>query len=140
MNMHRRRANAYQPRHKHQRVVEFRRATKFDRHVGHRIGTLPGFHHSALVDPDQSHHVGPGALHVAQVIGVIDHAHLIGLLEKDAHRESVLASVEASFDRLVDTDCRHNTTLYRTRPPRQTQLVPAFALDGAASGAKPSAE
>jgi len=71
---------------------------------------------------------------------VIDHARQIGILEIDAHRESVLASVEAPFDRLVYTDCRHEGTLYRTRAARQTPLVPAFALDAATGRAKPSAE
>ena len=73
-----------------------------------RVGAaLARFHRGALVDPGEAQHVRSRAFHEAQVIGVIDHARQISVLEIDAHRESVLASVEAPFDRLVGTGFRH---------------------------------
>ncbi len=50
--------------------------------------------HRTLVDPQQPHEIGSGALEPAQVVGVIDHARQVGILEIGAHREMVHRAID----------------------------------------------
>ena len=84
-----------------QRIVQPGRRMISDRQIGDRIGPLTRFVRRALVYACDAQHVRPGALHEAQVIGMIDHARKIGVLEIDAHRKAMLVPHEAPGIRLI---------------------------------------
>ena len=64
--------------------------------LGHDIGAAAGSKLGSLVDSDRAEHVGPGALHELQIIGVIDDPVGVGVLEIDREREVVLGPDEAA--------------------------------------------
>ena len=64
-------------------VVELRRTTIFYGEVGDRPCAFAALHRRPLVDPGEAQHVGPGAFHVAQIIGVIDDPRQVGVFEID---------------------------------------------------------
>ena len=76
------------------RVVEPGRGGVADGDIGDGIGAFARFLRRALVDAEQAQHVRAGALEPAQVVGVIDHAGQVGVLEIGAHGEAVHRPVE----------------------------------------------
>ena len=64
--------------------------------LDHRIGAAVAAELGRLVDPDRADHVRPGPLHELQIIGVIDDAVGVGVLEIDAEREAVLVADKAA--------------------------------------------
>ena len=51
---------------------------------------------SVWLTPASAQEVGPAALAIAQVVGVVDDARGVGVLVVDPHRQPVLAAVEAA--------------------------------------------
>ncbi len=80
-----------------QPVIDARRAVPGDRHCMDRPETVTGGHGGAVADPGVAEHFGAGALHVAQIIGVIDNAGVVGILVIDTHREVMAARRDAAF-------------------------------------------
>ena len=92
-------------------VAEPRRAEVADRDVGDGIDPLAGIERGALVDPDGAQHVRPSALHILQIIGVIDDSGGVGVLEIDAQRKAVLSADEAAAIGCVEGRCPIATAL-----------------------------
>ena len=61
-----------------------------------RIGALARLVHRPLIDPGGKQHIRAGALHEPQIIGVIDHAGEIGVLEIDTQDEMMLLAFKAA--------------------------------------------
>ena len=70
--------------------------------LGHGIDAVPASMRGALVDPGGAQHVGAGALHEFEIIGIIDDAGGVGVLEIDGQRETMLAADEAAAIGLVE--------------------------------------
>ena len=76
------------------------------RHRAHHEGEARRFllgrlEQRAMVGADQAQIVGAPALHVAQVVGVIDDAGEIGVLVIDAHRHGVAAVADFAVERMA---------------------------------------
>ena len=83
----------------------------FDRGLGNGINPGPGGKRGGLVDPRGAQHVGAGALHIFEVIGVIDDPGGVGILEIDGQGEVVLRPDEAAAIGLVEGTCYHLSNL-----------------------------
>ena len=90
-----------------QRVVEPCRLPVSDGEIGDDIEAPARLEGSALVDAGGAKHVRPRPLHEAEIIGVIDDARKIGVLEIDAQREAVLAAFEAALRGLIEIAFNH---------------------------------
>ena len=65
-------------------------------HLGDGIGAAVAVERRALVDADGADHVGPRPLHELQIVGVVDDAGRVGVLEIDGQGEMVLGADEAA--------------------------------------------
>ena len=119
LNVDRSGTHLLQRRHHDQRIVEPCRGAVADRECGDGIGASACLLVGALVDPDEPQHVRTGTLHVAQVIGVIDDARQVGILEIDAHRETMRAVDKAARSGLVEVPIRHGQAVNPSRPARE---------------------
>ena len=57
--------------------------------LGDDVDALAALDRGALVDPDRAQHVRARALHIFEIIGIIDDARDVRVLEIDAEREMV---------------------------------------------------
>ena len=80
-------------------IIQPSRGGIADRQVGDGIGAFPSFLRGALIYAEQAQHVRPGALEPAQIVGVIDNARKIGVLEIGAHHEAVNRAIEQAARR-----------------------------------------
>ena len=94
----------------------------FDRGLGNGVNPGAGGERSGLVDPRSAQHVGAGALHIFEVIGVIDDPGGVGILEIDGQGEVVLRPDEAAAIGLVEGMRRHDAGFSR---PRLIAATPA---------------
>ena len=68
-------------------VVEPRRGEIANVEPGHGVEPRAVVDRAALLDPEHAQQVRAGTFEPAQVVGVIDHAGAVGVLEIDAHRQ-----------------------------------------------------
>ena len=90
MNGDARRSHFAQARHHHKLVIEPGGSEITDGQIGQDIHTFARVERGTLIDPGDRQHVGAGTLHEAQIVGVIDNARQVSVLEEDAHRKAVL--------------------------------------------------
>ncbi len=95
-------------------IVHARGLEEIDRHRAHDEGEAGRFllgllEQEPVVGADQAQIIRPPALHVAQIIGVIDDAGEIGVLVIDAHD----LRVAAVFEFAVESKVMHVTILRR---------------------------
>src|SRR3546814_3531988 len=79
--------------------VELRGAAVFYGEIGDRPRAFTGLHRCPLIDARDPQHVRPRAFHIAQVIGVVDDARQVGVLEIDARPEMMLGPDEGAGDK-----------------------------------------
>jgi hypothetical protein len=91
----------------HQVVVELGRPMIFDPRLGNRIGALAAIHRGALIDAERTQDVRPRPFDELQIIGVIDDARGISILDIDAQRETVLAIPEPAAIRRLQIPSAH---------------------------------
>ena len=98
-------------------LPEARRLQIADAALGDVISAVSRAEHFGLIDPDRAQHVGAGPLHELQIIGVVDHAGSVGVLEIDAEREPVLAADESAAVGLVEVFRRDRDRCSKRRLP-----------------------
>ena len=84
-------ANGGDAAHHDQGIVLTCGAAITDVQIGHGIDPFAIFKCGLLVNARQPQHVRSGPFEIAQVIGVIDKATMVGIFEIDAHRQMVRA-------------------------------------------------
>src|SRR5688500_187292 len=80
-----------------------------------------------LIDPGSADHVRSSALHEPQIIGVIDDAGGVGVLEIDGQREMMLGADEAAAIRSVDVGAHCfglSASIVRMRSPWAIAMSP----------------
>ncbi len=73
-----------------------------DVHLDDRIGAAAAAELGELVDAHSPDHVGARPLHIFEIVGIIDDAVGVGVLEIDGEREMVLVAGEAAAIGLVE--------------------------------------
>ena len=96
MNIHRCRPEAEEPADHRQFVAEPGRRAIFDGEFGDCIRPFPALVCRALVDPGGDQHIRARALHEPEIIGVIDHAGQISVLELDTQDKMMLEADETA--------------------------------------------
>jgi hypothetical protein len=100
-------ADGFDPAYHDQIVAEAGRAAVADRDLGDRVNPFSGVERGALIDPDGAQHVRAGALHIFEIIGVIDDPGSVGILEIDGQREAMFRPDEAAAIRQVKVVGHH---------------------------------
>ena len=116
-------------------VVELRRGAIFDHQLGDDIDALAALDRGALVDAGGAQHVRARPLHIFQIVGVIDDARYVRVLEIDAEREMVDAPDEGALIRPVEV-CAHEGHLTErglARKPQKTRRADFAFASGLAS-------
>ena len=125
MNIHRRCADLFDGADDLKIIAEPGRAAVVDVNMRRQNRRCRRRAASRLFDPDCADHVGTGTLHELQIIGVIDDASGVGVLEIDAECETMLLADEAAAVGSVEFGGGHR---YRssdrrlTRKPRSTPM------------------
>jgi phosphomannomutase len=117
MNMNRRCADLFDAADDPKVFAEPRRPPVADVDVSHEISAAVAPQHVRLVNADRPDHVRAGALHELQVIGVIDHASRVRVLEIDGQRETMLATDESAAVGRVEFGWRHRGCSSERRVP-----------------------
>ena len=75
--------------------------------LGDDIDAFARLEHRTLIDADRAEHVRARSFHIFQVVGIIDDARRVRVLEIDAQREAVLVAHERTAVGLVAVASAH---------------------------------